>query len=296
MSLIRQSQYWSLMALRRAIAWSGVAPLCEGTGAHDRILGRWWRGKANWGDSVNPILMQSIANRPVAHAGWNLRGETVYSVVGSVLDVAAEPCLEVWGSGFMHSQAHMICQPQRVHAVRGKLTRDRLVALGVGCPQIFGDPGLLFASRFGYKARPTGKLAIVPHFADRNSESVRRVASQYDLAVINIQADVEQVVANIAECEWIASSSLHGLVIADSLGIPNTWIQVSRKVMGEGFKFLDYFSGVDRPIIEPLLVTSETRLDDMRRREHSSPIRFFEDDLMGACPFLPGQSGVDAIA
>lgn len=287
MSLVREVQFGALMAMRGAVAiWHGAFGLTS-TQHNSEILGRWWKGRPNWGDSVNPILIKHISGKDVRHAGWNLGSRPVYSVIGSVLDNVAEPCLEVWGSGFMHAGTPVTCPPRKVHAVRGKLTRARLLSMGIDCPSVFGDPGLLYPALFRHTRRSAGKLAIVPHFADRGSAQVERLEKKHDLVNIDVQADVDLVVRQIAECDWVASSSLHGLVIADALGIPNTWIQLSRNVMGNGFKFLDYFSGVGRPPVDAVQVTNQTTLDDLMRQAHSAPIAFSADDLLEACPFRP---------
>ena len=54
------------------------------------------------------------------------------------------------------------------------------------------------------------------------------------------------VIHEIAKCEHILSSSLHGLVVADALGIPNGWIKLSDRVVGDGFKFKDYGTAIKR--------------------------------------------------
>ena len=35
---------------------------------------------------------------------------------------------------------------------------------------------------------------------------------------------------------------MHGLIAADSLGIPNQWFALSEQVIGNGYKFADYYS------------------------------------------------------
>ena len=50
------------------------------------------------------------------------------------------------------------------------------------------------------------------------------------------------MIKDIAQCNHIVSSSLHGIVTAHSLNIPAVWVKLSDKVVGDGYKFRDYFS------------------------------------------------------
>ena len=65
---------------------------------------------------------------------------------------------------------------------------------------------------------------------------------------IDVQNETKQVLKEISQCKYIISTSLHGLIIADSYGIPNCWCEISDRILGERFKFHDYFSsfGTDR--------------------------------------------------
>ena len=50
------------------------------------------------------------------------------------------------------------------------------------------------------------------------------------------------MIRQIAECRFILSSSLHGLIIADSMGIPNLHVEFGDRLLGDGYKFDDYYS------------------------------------------------------
>jgi hypothetical protein len=66
-----------------------------------------------------------------------------------------------------------------------------------------------------------------------------------DLKIIDPRRYPGDVIQDIAECEYIASSSLHGLIVADSLGIPCVRILLSEGIiLGGDFKFNDYYSSV----------------------------------------------------
>ena len=59
--------------------------------------------------------------------------------------------------------------------------------------------------------------------------------------------DPLEVIREIATCERIVSSSLHGLVTADAFGIPRRW-QLSERVRGAAFKFRDYAAALGMPL------------------------------------------------
>ena len=55
----------------------------------------------------------------------------------------------------------------------------------------------------------------------------------------------------IASCNFIISSSLHGLIAADSLNIPHVWMKISNKIIGGNWKFNDYFLSMNNQLVEP---------------------------------------------
>ena len=67
-----------------------------------------------------------------------------------------------------------------------------------------------------------------------------------DSAAISVSIDAMETLRAIGECEMIASSSLHGLIVADALGIPNWRVSFARELKGGDFKFRDYALVVGR--------------------------------------------------
>jgi len=65
--------------------------------------------------------------------------------------------------------------------------------------------------------------------------------------VIPITGGIEHVLREASKCERIMSSSLHGIILADALGIENQW-EYSERVFGKGFKFRDYASALGETI------------------------------------------------
>lgn len=72
---------------------------------------------------------------------------------------------------------------------------------------------------------------------------------------IDIFSETNDFLKIINQCEFIFSTSLHGLVIADAFGIPNVRLNISSSLKGGDFKFLDYYSVYDEKVSEPVFLS-----------------------------------------
>lgn len=100
-----------------------------------------------------------------------------------------------------------------------------------------GDPGLL-ASELVAVEPNRYDLGVVPHWSD--TKLAERFSRYNPLVIYPTQHPLE-VIRQIGSCRKIVSSSLHGIVVADSFGIPRRaeiFSQATRE--GGKFKFLDY--------------------------------------------------------
>lgn len=118
--------------------------------------------------------------------------------------------------------------------------------MGGGASKIaLGDPALLapllFKENFGKKY----SLGIVPHWSMYSDQVFRDLSKKYpNSIIINVLDDPLIVLRQIAQCECVVSTSLHGLIVADAFGVPNQWIY-TRSLGHSDFKFLDYYSAFD---------------------------------------------------
>lgn len=204
-----------------------------GLGTNKTINAYWWRPRKapwNFGDELGAIILR--------HYGFKVKrvsfAKADYLLTGTLLDPAERknPNATVIGSGsgYTHDAEHNF----KVLAVRGKLTAD---TLGVDVP--LGDLGLL-VSRIWTKEPAKYNIGVVRHYADKN---------EYPFADIVIDATepAEQVIKKISSCRVIMSSSLHGIIVADSYGIPN--MRIARDdVITSDWKWLDHKSALVKPI------------------------------------------------
>ena len=157
----------------------------------------------------------------------------------------------VWGTGFMdyNTQEDNIIQLRNTKflSLRGNLSKyrvERVLGKKLNIPT--GDGGLLVDRWIGENPPKKYRLGIIPHYKEKDSPIVSEMKNKYsDSVIIDLGKKPIDVVKEIASCETILSSSLHGLIVADSFHIPNKHILLypyGERMRGDGFKFADYYS------------------------------------------------------
>lgn len=159
--------------------------------------------------------------------------------------------LYVWGSGFLYGSSNepFYRKDMSFHALRGELSRQKVSSLlkkEINVPLC--DPGLLIDDVYPVSCGKEYRLGIISHYSEMDHDCFKQLLnSNSDSIFIDIRDNPDVVFEKICKCEYIISSSLHGLVFADAVGIPNLHIKVTDRLGGDGFKFNDYYSsfGID---------------------------------------------------
>lgn len=204
----------------------------------------------NFGDEASEQLVAKLTG---AKPRPNLPGERKLLAIGSVLHRANSGDI-VWGSGLKSENAldSHLGGDILVTAVRGPMTLDVLKKAGWDTSHIteLFDPGVLMQHLWANEVKKQsaasnaarGKIRILPHFRD---EIVFK-RWHHELIPSFISADNQPltVLKQMIGAEIVYSSSLHGIIFAESLGIPAIWLDSPGK---EGhFKYLDYYAGTGR--------------------------------------------------
>jgi pyruvyltransferase len=250
--------------------------------AKELLIKYWW--SPNFGDKVNFDLVKWISGvSPTLLRAIDRPGQENYMVIGSILKQADSHTV-VWGSGFSNDEQGFIESdaPRRILAVRGPLTRDRVRKLGVGCPELYGDPLLLLPRYYQPRSKVKKyKLGLILHWKDAYVLKNSLVLPPW-VVRISWDEEVDRYVDLVNSCEMIASSSLHGLICADAYGIPA--IQVEFQPIGQ-FKFTDYFMSVGRPLMFPLILTENVDVKRIFDSLYPYKIKIDLDKLYSVCPF-----------
>ena len=203
----------------------------------------WWRGEKgrNFGDEVTPVIIEKIWG---IKCRWTRLADCDVVGAGSILDIVRDynpkgHKVTVWGSGFIEDGDSFKSDDVSIRLVRGPLTAGRLQ--GESNVQL-GDPGLLASKVFPCSKTKSHAIGVIPHMKDLDTF---RGEFAEDVLIISPYQSPEKVAADISSCETIFSSSLHGLIFADSYNIPNFRI-AHESLEGGDYKFNDYYQSTGR--------------------------------------------------
>ncbi len=244
----------------------------------------------NLGDELNYFIVKAISKKTLFNLPCILlKGQENIMAIGSIIETHTNKNSIIWGSGAMYGGNRFLEEkPKKVLAVRGPLTREYLLSQGVECPEIYGDPALLLPKLYQPHFIKKYKLGVIPHYADLDSEYLLHLKNDIDVKIINLKGyeDWHHVIDEICECEFIVSSSLHGLIISDAYNIPNYWIKLSDKIEGGNFKYFDYFMSVGREITPPLTIKhSVLKADLLKYKVQYKSINWDPEKLLSVVPF-----------
>lgn len=233
--------------------------------------------KNNFGDLLGPEIVARLAGVTVGELGPG--GERRLLSVGSILHFASDGDV-VWGSGV---NGKVLDDQYRfadldVRAVRGPKTRAFLQKRGIEVPEVYGDPGLLVPELFGNlelkNRKRTRELLVLPNLND-----FRSLETQYRALAVHPSAGLETCLVAIAESQLVVASSLHAIIVAESLGIPAVLVRSARE---SPFKYEDYYLGTGREPIPSVATIAE----GIKRGEQSEPANLLWDSkpLLDAFP------------
>lgn len=226
----------------------------------------------NFGDLLGPIIASRLVRGPAVD--FDPEGPRLLAV-GSIMQFG-RPGDVVWGAGFNAKlKEHRSDLPELdVRAVRGPYSRLLLEAAGLEVPEVYGDPALLLPDLFpetrSWAEQKTRQVVVLPNLHDEGK-------LMGDERVVSPRRPVWEVVRAIASADLVVGSSLHGIVVAESLGVP------ARLVAPEAehpMKYLDYYAGTGR---HGMAVAAD--VDEAVRLGGATPIDGWSSSaLIGAFP------------
>lgn len=203
----------------------------------------------NLGDSLGEIIVDFMLKR--RGDGFSIETPTSKTkhlyCVGTNIQGAYQDAT-VWGAGIYppQNQSQIICQKLAkrkldIRAVRGPLTRDVLENYGHKCPEVYGDPAILMPLIYQASVKKNKDLLVIPQFI---GEQQFREAHP-DLPILSMNTnDYKKVINEIVSSNLVITSSLHGIILAESYGVPAIFFRGLPKY--KDFKYKDWYYSTGR--------------------------------------------------
>jgi len=225
----------------------------------------WWKEKNNFGDMLSPLICEWMGAKPEYC-------ETSPKVlaVGSILDRAGNDDI-IWGSGVQIERD----LPSRldVRAVRGPVTANFIRKYGFDVPDVYGDPALLLPVFYTPRAGMPVRELIVPNIVD---VELKRFAKERQLPILDIAVDEPlDIVDAICSAEFVITSSLHALIVAESYDIKVAYIHYDY-YHKPSLRAMDYLYSTGRGDIvqyglDPKPITEKPIFPDLKRLMDAFP-------------------------
>jgi pyruvyltransferase len=222
-----------------------------------------WHKELNIGDTLTPIIVEYFTGQKVEWVNRNTRPKLLG--IGSIMK-ALRVGDTVWGTGIMREtdtfERAKLC---KILAVRGKLTEK---ILGINCG-VYGDPAILLPLIYKPNIKKTRELGYVPHYIDQDLFVGKKI--------VDVRQNWKDFIDDLLQYERIETSSLHGFIIALAYGVPVKWVQYSNRVIGGGFKFRDFGTGVGLDIKENVWYNKIKNLSEIQNKLIKALTEYYND-------------------
>lgn len=257
----------------------------------------YWRQPhfTNFGDYLSLKIVEKIVGCPVEiYKKKMFSRDKKLLAIGSILYFAEDDDV-VWGSGTNGKKPNKedySFTKLDIRSVRGPLTRKFLKDnWDIECNEIYGDPALLLPYLYPElkrKENPKYPFLVISHYSD-----VKILPKSQNYEVVHATEELFSVIDKILDSEFVISSSLHGIIIAEAFGIPARYLRVSE---GEPLlKFEDYYLGTCRDnfkyatsINEALLMGGEAPFKcDLKKLYEAFPFEYWPNQTFPKLIFNP---------
>ncbi len=202
----------------------------------------------NFGDELSLKIVERIVGHEInvlSHAEVPLCNKKLLAL-GSLLILSRDGDV-LWGTGMNVKRLdlkYFRFSDLDIRALRGPKTRQFLIDnFGIEPAEVYGDPALLMSHLFPEFQRaevPLYPFILIPHCSDL--ELYPKELYPY---VVYPTDPWEEVVEKITQSAFVISSSLHGIIVAESFGIPARFLSGRSEPL---FKYEDYYLGTGREL------------------------------------------------
>lgn len=240
----------------------------------------------NLGDMLSEVVVDYLCKKNGINKEKKIAKTRHLYGIGSIIFFGNQDAT-VWGSGSLHEikfhinsfLRHKFLRRLDVRAVRGPNTKKNLRVLNIACPDVFGDPAMLLPLIYNPKKEKNIDYLVINHFRDEQSHFY---SNELNIFYTDMLTECwKEKIDLILSAKCVISSSLHGVILAESYGIPA--ILLKPKIESDLFKYEDYYFGTDRDL--PRVVKNITEGIDFNFDELCLPnLNKIQFDLIKSFP------------
>lgn len=205
-----------------------------------RVNLNYWLESENLGDTLSPVIVNYMLSLQGISCDMEVKKRHHLYAVGSVLTAGIQDCT-VWGSGILNATLTYRLKNRKldIRAVRGPFTQVVLMDYGFSCPSVYGDPAILLPEIYTpVKMEKKFKFGLIMH-----KDQILEIDANPDMILINIcTTNFHEFVDLLNSVEVIISSSLHGIILAESYGIKAVLLRPQVDIL----KYYDWYYSTGR--------------------------------------------------
>jgi pyruvyltransferase len=115
-----------------------------------------------------------------------------------------------------------------------------LLDSGYDCPEVYGDPAIIMPLIYNPDIEKEYDVSFIVHISKNKKRNLPEIGN-----VINIGTDdYKKVISQIKASKKIISSSLHGIILAETYGVPAVF--VAKDIRTQMMKFYDWYEATGR--------------------------------------------------
>lgn len=175
----------------------------------------------NLGDYLSPVVFKYMLDYFKIDQNITLKKTKHLLGIGSILSQGYQNAT-VWGSGLLcdnskKAQLSLRIKKLDIRAVRGPLTRKALINAGQKCPEKYGDPAILMPLIYEpAKVIKRYDVSLILHHTHSLSTLTNHDIHQINVLTTNYKEFIDEILSS----KLIISSSLHGIILAETYGVP----------------------------------------------------------------------------
>lgn len=232
---------FSLTSKIRKITWIYYWKYCQ---PRTNLPIHWHTGRPNFGDDINPLFFKMVTGNKFRLITRKDRQRNHFLGIGSILERSNEMSI-ILGSGFLENPIERNkVSYKKIISVRGQLTLNILFPVSGGGEIYLGDPMVLIDLFVPKSGKKNINIGLAPH--ESNVEAyTKKFGRRFN--IIDTRKRPFEVIRLISNCKFVICQSLHSLIVADAMEVPNLWLEPTRNMTGGDFKFRDYFTTLEKP-------------------------------------------------